>query len=230
MGYAPDSDEHYLSIGERTASALRVALQKHDLGHVLQAPVFEWGVASGRVLRHFADGRATNDIWGADLDGSHLQWAKENLSPPLRLVTCTAYPHLPFEDGMFGLAYGISVFTHIYHLLDTWLMEIRRILVPGGCALFTIHDEHSWQWLREHWKNSPFWQRWLREEELANDLRDDLYVLRHGHGGAWNELQVFFRTDWIRQEWSHYFDIISIEPRFEAYQSLVILRKPAATR
>jgi SAM-dependent methyltransferase len=228
MGYAPENDKNYLDGGARTAAKVRKALERHQLDSTGPGPILEWGCASGRVLRHFAPEALSADVWGIDVDGPHLQWAKENLSPPFRFVTCTAYPHLPFEDGTFGLVYGISVFTHIYHLVDTWLMEIRRILAPGGYSIFTIHDEYTWKWLRENIAQNAFWQHWLTEAELKDELRDDLYVLRQGHGAAWNQQQVFCRTHWVRQEWGQYLDVLSIEPYFELYQSAVILRKPGA--
>jgi SAM-dependent methyltransferase len=226
MGYARDSEQFYLSWGEGTANSLREALARHRIRLAPGAALLEWGRASGRVLRHFAQEARKGDVWGTDVDGAHLMWAKENLSPPFRFLTCTAYPHLPFEDGTFALVYGISVFTHIYHLLDMWLMEIRRILAPGGCALVTIHDEHSWQWLRENWATSTLWHGLLSEEEIGKGLTDDVCVLARGRSGAWSHLQTFYRTDWIQQEWGRYLDVLAIVPRFEYYQSLVILRKP----
>jgi SAM-dependent methyltransferase len=238
MGYAQDNDKHYLDCGAVTAAKLRQALERHQLGPCGRAPILEWGCASGRVLRHFAPEARAAEVWGVDVDGAHLQWAKENLSPPLRFVTCTAYPHLPFEDATFDFVYGISVFTHIHHLRDTWLMEIRRILAPGGVAIFTIHDEHTWKWLREniglrenialHTLLHTLWQPFLTQTDLENELGDDLYVVQAGDGGAWHQRQVFCRTDWVRQEWGRYMDVLAIEPYFEGYQSAVILRKPVA--
>ena len=56
----------------------------------------------------------------------------------------------PVQVPDLTLVYAGSVFTHILHLMDMWLMEFRRILAPGGYALFTVHDEHTWQCLSEN--------------------------------------------------------------------------------
>lgn len=142
MGYGTNK-QHYLSMGEKTSQSIRRIIEREGISLTEGTSMLEWGCASGRVLRYFAKEAKACEIWGIDQDTSHINWAKENLSPPFRFMTCTAYPHLPFEDGKFTLVYGISVFTHILQLIDMWLMEFRRILAPGGYALFTIHDEHT---------------------------------------------------------------------------------------
>jgi SAM-dependent methyltransferase len=109
----------------------------------------DWGCATGRTLRHFAVEAGANEFWGTDQDEASVTWAKENLSPPFRFVTCTAYPHLPFSDSKFGLIYGLSVFTHLEYLQDLWLMEIHRVLRSGGHAIFTVHDEHTVRFMAE---------------------------------------------------------------------------------
>ena len=117
--------------------------------------------------------------------------------------------------------YGISVFTHLTHLIDLWLMEFRRVLKRGrGVAVFTIHDEHSLQWFAEHPEEIP---DWLEGEDLSKGLADDVVV--YG-GNDWGHTFTCFRSDWVREEWSQYLDVVSIEPRAEQYHTAVVLRKP----
>ena len=163
------------------------------------------------------------EFWGIDVDGSHLNWAKANLSPPFKFLTCTAYPHLPFEDNSFKFVYGISIFTHMVHLIDTWLMEFRRILAPGGLAVFTVHDENT---LRFFEKDGDGTNPWVSNEQLAGGLKDDVVVLCDATAPFWGSMFTFFRTDWIADEWGKYLDVVAIEPFADAYQSAVILRKP----
>ena len=109
MGYARD-DREFLQSGRHTSELIRRIADHHAVS-LRSGPVLEWGCASGRVIRHFADEARDTSFWGIDVDGSHLNWAKANLSPrssssPVRctlicrskttaLSSCTAYRFSP---------------------------------------------------------------------------------------------------------------------------------------
>jgi SAM-dependent methyltransferase len=226
MGHSAD-DRKYLEAGEKNANAVRRILEREKVSLDGGASLLEWGCASGRTLRHFAREAERGDFWGADQHGPCILWAKQNLSPPFKFLTCTAYPHLPFEDNKFTAVFGLSVFTHIAHLVDAWLMEFRRILRPGGYALFSIHDEHTWRILAEDAGLRETWLRhgWIGEEDLSQDLGHDVAVYKIGGGGDWGRIVTFFRTAWVAREWGQYLDVVSFEPGGIGYQTLVVLRK-----
>jgi SAM-dependent methyltransferase len=228
MGYGR-TDAHYLEMGRSTSDAIRRALGAYGIGLSAGGAILDWGCASGRVLRHFAPEAAELELWGCDQDAPHISWARHNLSPPLHFVTSTAYPHLPFEDDKFRFIYGISVFTHLYQLVDAWLMEFRRILAPGGYALFTIHDENTWKWLMDRADNREAlgpWNDWPAVFKHGERMERDVYVFRQGTEAAgWSSVQTFFRTDWIAREWGRSLRVVAIEPLFEVYQSMVLLQK-----
>ena len=134
-------------------------------------------------------------------------------------MTCCALPHLPFEDGKFSFIYALSVFTHIEDLQDLWLMEMQRILKPGGCAVFTVHDEHSIQWWQEKGERPHWVPADLSLEEI---LRHEVTVIR---AEGWGLTCTVFQSDWIRREWGRYFEVLEIRPRAEWHQTAVVLRK-----
>lgn len=221
QGYARD-ERKFLERGKRTSETIRRIAGQQGIA-LGSGTTLEWGCASGRVLRHFADEARQAAFWGVDVDGPHINWAKRNLSPPFRFVTCTSYPHLPFEDNTFDFVFGISVFSHVVHLIDTWLMEFRRILAPGGRALFTVHDEHTWEYFGKDGRET---NPWVTNEQFSEGLTDDVVVLCDADAPSWGSTFTFFRTEWITEEWSKYLDVVAIEPFAEWYQTAVVLRKP----
>jgi ubiquinone/menaquinone biosynthesis C-methylase UbiE len=86
-------------------------------------------------------------------------WANRHLRPPFRFVTPTTLPHLPFADGYFQMIYAGSVFTHIADLADAWLLELRRVLAPGGRAYLTFHDSHTRTLLNTTYADVPLAQK-----------------------------------------------------------------------
>lgn len=218
MGYADDV-QVFRDAGVQTAGMLKrlLAREKVELGAGTRA--MEWGVASARVLRHFIpEAGAGCELWGVDQDSPHLAWARQFLSPPLRFVTCTGYPHLPFADRSFDFVFGISVFTHLIHLVDMWLAEFRRILVPGGLAIFTIHDEETVKYYIDHNALAQCYHG----DDIASGISHDVTVYRSRD--QWSHVFTYFKADYIRSEWGKYFEVVSLEPRAEMYQTAVVLR------
>jgi SAM-dependent methyltransferase len=217
MGYASD-DRDYLQSGAASNASLRALLSDHSIELKPGSAIMDWGCTTGRVLRGFATEAEECEVWGCDVDAPSIDWAKAHLSPPFNFVTGTSFPHLPFSDGKFRFIYGLSVFTHIEHLVDAWLLEMHRLLEPGGCAVFTVHDEHSVAILREH--SRPTWMpAALSWDEI---LDHEVTVVR---GDRWSRTYTFFRGDHIRCEWGRYFKVAEIRPRAEGYQSAVVLLK-----
>ena len=223
MGHA-DDDAGYLQAGRDSSGFIRSILRREGVLLTAGSSILEWGCAGGRVLRHFAPEAAHAEVWGIDQDGPSIAWCKRNLSPPFKFVTCTAFPHLPFEDNTFTLVYAGSVFTHILHIMDAWVMEFRRILRPGGLALFTVHDEHTWDYLASHEDQKRVVDP-DRRTDFGGKLEHDVSFLYAGEN--WTRVVSFLRSDWIRRDWGQYLEIVSVEPRSESYQTTIVLRKAA---
>ena len=223
QGYYLGDEPGYLASGRAAADDLRAALRDHGAALGPGDAVLDWGCASGRVLRHFAEEARTGECWGVDLDARLVAWAKENLSPPFRFVTCSAFPHLPFEDRKFALVYGFSVLTHIEHLRDMWLMELNRVMKPGGIAALSVHNEYTLDLMR-HAPEGQSLRRWLPAGLTPDDIlkHEVTVVSRKG----WEPTLTFFRSDWIRREWGRYFDVLEIRAAPAASkQPTVVLRK-----
>lgn len=49
-----------------------------------------------------------------------------------------------YPAGYFDVAYCFSVFTHLNERMQNlWLLELKRILKPGGILLLTVHGEEG---------------------------------------------------------------------------------------
>lgn len=217
-GYGKTPQE-FVEAARSTASMLRTVMAETNLVFDQHTAVLDWGCATGRVLQEFRKEASDCEFWGTDIDGSAIAWAKEHFSPPFRFVTCTVYPHLPFEDNKFSFIYGGSVFTHIRYLEDSWLMELNRILRPGGVLVVTILDENTVQWFRDNYVGP---RRIPRDFDLNRlTAHDQVYFA----GDDWATELSFFRADWIRKAWGQYFDVVAIKPHAEGYQTAVVLAK-----
>lgn len=219
MGYLRDR-EAYLQSGARTAEFLERVASDHGTPLGPGSGVLDWGCTTGRVLRHFADHALHAPVWGIDVDEASIAWAGAHLSPPLRFVTGTAYPHFPFEDRSFGLVFGISVMTHLLHLRDLWLLEIRRILRPGGIAVLTVHDEATVGRYRAG--GAPGWMP--PEADLEALEQHPVSVVR---GTSWGDTYTFLHRDHIRSAWGAYLEVVDFLEVPASAQTAVVLRRSA---
>jgi ubiquinone/menaquinone biosynthesis C-methylase UbiE len=107
--------------------------------------ILDFGCGAGRMIRWLGDSVEGCEVWGVDIQSEHIMWCQQHLSPPFKFATVTTAPHLPFEDRYFDLIYCGSVFSHIDDLADACLLELKRILQPGGRLYITVHEKHSLQ-------------------------------------------------------------------------------------
>ena len=105
--------------------------------------VLEVGCGAGVDLARFAKGGAR--VTGVDLTASAVELAKANvaqqqLQADLRVADGE---QLPFDDNSFDLVYAHGVVQYTANpqrLVD----ECRRVLKPGGEAIFQVYNRISW--------------------------------------------------------------------------------------
>jgi len=183
--------------------------------------ILEVGCASGRMLRWLYELAEDCEIWGIDISAPHISWCRHYLSPPFRFVTVTSLPHVPFEDNYFHFIYAGSVFTHIPDLADSWLMELRRILRPGGRLYITVHDKNTIRYLVNRMPDFSLTKKLLSVGKEFTESDFGMFTIGRTPGGA----QVFHDVDYLRKEWGHFFKIVSITEEAYGYQTAVLLEK-----
>ena len=178
------------------------------------ARVLDFGCGVGRVLRAFFEEAEGAEFWGCDIDGPSIRWCVENLSPPFRFFQLSEVPTIPLEDASFDLVYAISVFAHIHVDWHHWMMEVRRILRPGGYAFISFMAQTPFEEMlgQSYWDYGPEFGKLVQ-----NPFAD------WNAGGP----MAFHSTDWLQAFWGSLFDIelIALDGLLD-YQSICLMRKP----
>jgi SAM-dependent methyltransferase len=225
-GYT-DSEDHYLQNGKEYVDKMIRVLEQGGCSLSSCKRILDFGAASGIMIRWLAKNATGGEVWGVDISGAHMIWCQQHLSPPFKFATTTSFPHLPFEDGYFDLIYAGSVFSHIADLAEAWLLELRRIVRPGGLLYLTVQDNRT----IELYQNDPnfFAQKHLRErdQQIHYTKKDwDFFTLDRAPGeGGPGHAQVFYQQDYLRRHWANYLKVVSITPESYWYQSAVLLQK-----
>ncbi len=185
--------------------------------------ILDLGCGAGRMIRHLGPLAASCEIWGADILAEHIMWCRQNLSPPFHFVTTTKVPHLPFADRSFRLVYCGSLFTHIDDLPETWLLELGRLLVPGGRLYVTIHDEETLAtWNQPTSRRNPIPRMVLDskvgQEALASGF--DMFTVGRGHNA-----QVFHAREHFLRLAGPAFTLVEAVPHAYSAQTALLLER-----
>ncbi|MGA7435136.1 MAG: class I SAM-dependent methyltransferase [Solirubrobacterales bacterium] len=159
--------------------------------------VLDFGCGAGRTLRHFLAEAESGEFWGADIDGRSIEWLEENLCPPLNVLRAGIDPPLPFESESFDFAWAISVFTHLAGNSAEWLLELHRVLKPGGFLMASYMGE---------WNS----------EEIAGEAWDENRIGMNTlfHDRPWDEggPMVLMSDWWVREHWGRAFELVVASP------------------
>jgi ubiquinone/menaquinone biosynthesis C-methylase UbiE len=217
LGYGKTIEE-WLASGVRNMDRMRSLLAETGFTIEPGHRVFGMGCAAARMLRCLEDVADKCEIWGADISGDHIAWCKQYLTPPFHFFTTTQHAHLPFADNYFDLIYAGSVFTHIDDLADAWMLELRRVMKPGGRLYITIHDEHTVRVLE---KEKPDLYKTL-------SCRPDFYQ-RNDYNmftiGRFMRSQVFYDSAYLANRWKPFFEPLSITPEAYGFQTAYLFQK-----
>lgn len=106
------------------------------LGNIHSAHVLDYGCGGGWSAEKFRERGA--HVTGFDISQTRLLEAQGHLSdsqdrPAVGLLLCDAQ-RLPFPDATFDVVFGKQILHHLE--LDLAMLEIVRVLRPGGRAVF----------------------------------------------------------------------------------------------
>lgn len=154
--------------------------------------ILDFGCGCGRVIRHLK-GLPGVKIHGCDSNSRAIQWCERNLDFAGFKVNGLE-PPLPYADSSFDLIYAFSVFTHLTGPLQgRWMDELRRVLVPGGLLIVTVHGDKC--------------AEGLTPAERA-DYDAGKLVVREGDVVGSNFCSAFHPPSYVRAAFTRGFDVL----------------------
>lgn len=141
--HTPGSREFFTDLDQYHFEKLHHLPRLIDFNAYRGKAVLDVGCGAGTDLARFARGGAR--VTGVDLSSSAIALAKQNfaqqgLEADLREADGE---RLPFPDNQFDLVFAHGVVQYTSHdraLVD----ECRRVLKPGGTAVFQVYNRISW--------------------------------------------------------------------------------------
>lgn len=213
------------------ASGLLDARMLIDTARQMKVPLgafLDLGCASGRVTRHTALEVPEMKTFGCDINRLHVEWCNSFLPQRVTTFQNTSIPSLPMESNSLDIVSAYSVFTHIEAMETSWLMELRRILRPGGIAWITLHTEGTLTDMTPEW---PLWAPVMKHPDAASlfdvDARSfegERLVLRWLSEQSYSS-NIFYKEAYIRSHWGRIMQVADLRRRHPSFQDVVILRK-----
>jgi SAM-dependent methyltransferase len=129
--------DRFLQGGKEGSRLVTNIMAKHGMKLEQVGKLLDFGCGCGRVIRHLRS-CGVEELHGCDCNAKAIGWCQRFLDFATFKVN-NLVPPLPYPDGMFGLIYAYSIFTHLPGPLQMrWIGEIRRVLAPGGYFLLTV--------------------------------------------------------------------------------------------
>lgn len=177
--------------------------------------LLDFGCGCGRLPLALQQRWRDLNVAGCDVDERAIRWCQANLAG--RYVINGALPPTPFADDSFDVIWCGSVFTHLDEdRQDRWLVELRRILRPGGILLASVHGPYCWE------PRLPLWTR------AALRKRGFLFMTTGADSGIHPDwYQVACHTEaYVKEHWSATFEILGyVAQGLGNYQDVVVARK-----
>lgn len=140
-------------------------------------------------------------LTGCDIHVPTIEWMRSVYPEDVRLYVSDPVPPLPEEDSTFDLVYCGSVFSHLPDWAP-WLLELRRVLKPGGVLVASIHGRGLWKYGVAGTRGVPW-----------DEDRTGLLIEHFGadFDTSWGPA-VYVSEWWLRAHWGLALEILRYEP------------------
>jgi ubiquinone/menaquinone biosynthesis C-methylase UbiE len=180
--------------------------------------LLDFGCSSGRVLRHFAAYRDDLNLYANDANSNSVLWVRQHLPSSAVAFLNPIHPPLPLPDSSIDFAYAFSVFTHIDGFEESWLLELRRVLKPGGRLFLTVATERTWPLLAaaDHFMLKTLLRSThqvvgrpdllVNQQLFRSPMPEDRVVILN-QANPIKCLYTFHSSDYVRKRWGRLFKI-----------------------
>ena len=219
LGYA-ETDRQFFDVGRSDMRSVAAICESVGFTPAAGERVLDFGCAAGRLTRWVTDSWPQTVAWGVDIDAPRISWARQHLGSVAKFVMTTKLPHLPFADGFFASIFAFSVFSHVDDLTQCWLLELGRVMRPGGVAVLTIMDEHTIEMMERRYSDHALPQRLAGYRSYYENRDFDMFAITRD-----SVADVWQRSDYFAEMAQPIFDVIRIVPGFHGWQTGVVLRR-----
>ena len=224
-GYYGSNHYNFWASGLRDYCQLLEWLEPNQIA---RGTLLDFGCATGRFLRHAQAQTKIGfaEVVGCDINRSHVDWIAKYLPADIKIFQNTSIPTLPLPDASVDVVTAFSVFTHIECFDTTWLMELRRILKPGGIVWLTIHGPRTWREIKPSWPlypaltSHPDYPAHRQSKELPRER----LVYRWRADGSYSA-NIFYDEAYIRRTWGRILTVRDLFPALPYFQDVLVLQK-----
>jgi ubiquinone/menaquinone biosynthesis C-methylase UbiE len=194
-------DPNFIEVGRRVCNNLQAVLARQNKSLTSFGTLLDFGCGCGRVLRAVATVKSpAQKLFGTDIDAEAITWCKKNYQRIAEFGVNECLPPTSYADGSFDFIYSISIFTHLPEdMHHAWLAELKRISKPGGYLVLTTHGQKYSSHIPESHRRVIAEKGFLYLETAITEGLPDFYRT------------AFHTHDYIRKNWSKYFNIVDIQ-------------------
>jgi SAM-dependent methyltransferase len=211
----------FMEAGRNCYEPLRAAIDRHHhrRGDGRPLRVLDFGCGVGRVLQYFV--RDQLELFASDVDRTAIEYLQRSF-PSVRSDVNRYAPPLRYQNGQFDVVYSVSIWTHLAPGLQVpWLLEVKRILAPGGLALLTTIGPYGYRIGTHLWAVTFTIDELLRDGYRYSEYDGTVDAAVGPSYGA-----GYHTPAYVRKEWSHYFDVLDVqEGVMDNLNDLVVLRR-----
>jgi ubiquinone/menaquinone biosynthesis C-methylase UbiE len=156
-------EREFFTTGENEIAKVLAYVRSLGLNPDTLAPVLDFGCGVGRLTRALA--RNFKACWGVDISPTMIKLAQQfhRDLPNCQFVLNVKDNLESFTNDYFGFIYTSIVLQHIERrLVEGYLLELIRILQPGGLLVFQITDRDARRII----------QKWRSKVRLRSRLRN----------------------------------------------------------
>lgn len=161
-----------------TSPGYRALFRAYDRIRSVPGPALDVGCGVGFAL-HALQHHFALESFGVDVSPIAVSRAREQLGSANR-VACIEAGRIPHADSTFGIVTCFDVLEHLDVAdIESLLVELRRVLRPGGLMYLTIATrasssvDHLGVNLHRTVRDATWWRNMLSPDELRWDCRSD---------------------------------------------------------